>query len=341
MIASADPHATTARETFRAAVRSAVLAPSGHNAQPWLFRLRGTDALELYADRARALPVVDPRDRELTIGCGAALFHLRVALRAAGHAGEVALLPDPADPDLLARVRLGAPHVPTHADRALAAAMPRRRTNRMPFADRVLAPHVLALLLASARAEGAWLVPVETHERRAALAALVADADRWQDADPSFRRELAAWVRPHERAGGDGMPATALGVPGVLSRLAPFVLGAVDLGPALAMRDRARVERAPAIAVLATAGDGPRDWLVAGQALARTLLAACAAGVAASFLNQPMEVPALRTRVAALLRAAEEPSAPAADLVPQMVLRLGYGPEVPTTPRRPLDDVLR
>ena len=83
--ASASPSTRpTPREILRDAVRGAVRAPSSHNTQPWLFRLVGDDALELYADRTRALPVVDPRDRELTISCGAALFHVRAALRGPG-----------------------------------------------------------------------------------------------------------------------------------------------------------------------------------------------------------------------------------------------------------------
>jgi nitroreductase len=34
----------------------AVVAPSGHNTQPWRFRVTG-DGVELFADRTRALPV--------------------------------------------------------------------------------------------------------------------------------------------------------------------------------------------------------------------------------------------------------------------------------------------
>jgi hypothetical protein len=154
-------------------------------------------------------------------------------------------------------------------------------------------------------------------------------------------RELAAWMRPGDRTGGDGMPGWALRIPDALARLAPHVVAAADLGPALAARDRGRVERAPTMAVLATVGDGPRDWLVAGQALARVLLTACAAGVAASFMNQPLEVPALRERVTALLQAADDPSAPGDTAMPQLVLRFGYAPEGRPTPRRPVDDVLR
>jgi nitroreductase len=51
---------------LRAAVKYAVLAPSSHNTQPWLFRVAPGDS-ELYADRSRGLPVVDPRDRELVM----------------------------------------------------------------------------------------------------------------------------------------------------------------------------------------------------------------------------------------------------------------------------------
>src|ERR1044071_2504628 len=87
-------------------VRYAVLAPSTHNTQPWRFRIHG-NVVELYADFARALPVVDPQYRELIMSCGAALLHLRIAIRYFGHAYTVERLPDPDDPALLARVHLG------------------------------------------------------------------------------------------------------------------------------------------------------------------------------------------------------------------------------------------
>jgi hypothetical protein len=90
-------------EQLRFLLNYAVLAPSGHNTQPWHFRV-GRDYALLYADRTRALPVVDPHDRELTISCGAALHHLTTALVSFGLAATVELLPDASDTDLLARV---------------------------------------------------------------------------------------------------------------------------------------------------------------------------------------------------------------------------------------------
>src|SRR5450631_2175596 len=81
--------------------RYAALAPSSHNAQPWRFHVR-REWLELVADRQRSLPVSDPQDRELVIGCGAAQFHLCVAIEFFGRKPDLRPLPDVDDPDLLA-----------------------------------------------------------------------------------------------------------------------------------------------------------------------------------------------------------------------------------------------
>ena len=67
--------------------------PSRRNSQPWLFDV-WEEEVALYADKTRLLPALDPAGRELVISCGAALFHLRLAVRRAGYEDEVRLLPD-------------------------------------------------------------------------------------------------------------------------------------------------------------------------------------------------------------------------------------------------------
>src|SRR5262245_51774724 len=80
-----------------ALIEQAVRAPSSHNTQPWLFRVREA-AVEIHADLARALPVNDPHNRELYISCGAALFNLEVAAARAGVGTKTTPLPDPSNP---------------------------------------------------------------------------------------------------------------------------------------------------------------------------------------------------------------------------------------------------
>lgn len=97
------PEKGRVEEKLACLLNYAIMAPSGHNTQPWLFRITG-NTVELYADRTRALPVVDPGDRELTISCGAALFNLKTAIRHIGYLPSIEIFPAQENPDLLAKI---------------------------------------------------------------------------------------------------------------------------------------------------------------------------------------------------------------------------------------------
>jgi hypothetical protein len=83
--------------------------------------------------------------------------------------------------------------------------------------------------------------------------------------------------------------------------------------------------------VLGTDGDDPAAWLAAGQAMQRVLLEATLRGLSASFLNQALELEHFRRPFTQLARRG----------YPQLVLRFGYGPPAPATPRRAVAEVLR
>jgi nitroreductase len=307
---------------FEGLVGQAVLAPSSHNTQPWLFEQAG-EAIRLRADRTRALPVNDPDDRELTISCGCALMNLRVAAAAQGMGLAVTVPERPQDEDLLADM------VPAgEGDAALAALAPAiasRRTHRKRFADRPVPAQVTQAMAEAAQAEGAWLDVLTETGRREAAAALVAEGDAVQWADPSWRRELAAWMHPRVR--GDGLALPWLAVP-----VAKVVVRTFDMGNGVGAKDHELAEASPVLAVLGTAGDSRADWLSAGQALERVLLAATAQGLQASYLNQPVQVARLRPKLQHLCRPAG---------LPQTLLRLGYPDEaLPPSPRRELAEVV-
>ncbi|MEZ4448070.1 MAG: hypothetical protein R3B09_01240 [Nannocystaceae bacterium] len=109
--------------------------------------------------------------------------------------------------------------------------------------------------------------------------------------------------------------------------------GTVDAGERLAPAvDAAAIDAGtPRFVVLVTDGDGPRQWIQTGEALARILLRGRVDHVLASFFGQPIEVASLR---AELRRALDLPGAP------QLVLRLGHAGDARATPRRALDDLL-
>lgn len=294
-------------------------APSKHNAQPWRF-VAVDGAVELYADATRAMPASDPDDRELTIGCGAALRTYALAVRALGYEPLVDLLPDgPAGP--LARVSEGARRLPTHDETLLYAAVRGRRTNRGPLDATTLPPAVLQLLQRAAESEGALLQLVTAPGAQDALATLVEKARRAAALDAAYVAERAEW----QREGVDGLPpkaATRVAVP----------YGARFAHPAYARVVATHPDR-PLPAVIWTAADTQVHWLRAGMALQSVLLTATVHGVAAGFDNAPLEHLATRVAVRREIGYAG---------FPQVVLRLGAGlaDEVEPTPRRAVDDIL-
>lgn len=310
--------------TLRPLLQAAAGAPSTHNTQPWRFRVRGEDRIELWADRARSLPRHDPDGRELVISCGAALGTIEVAARGRGLLPAVSTWPEPEEPDLLAVVQLGAGPRPSEDEQDLAQALPARRTVRRPFLARPVVEGVLDDLAELAAACGLCFVLVDDLEREL-LAELVVEGDRLQFRDRAWRRELASWLQPRWR--GEGLPVPLTTV--LLSRL---VVANVDLGARTGRNDAELVLQAPALAVLTSAGDQPSDWLATGRCLQPMLLRAATYGVQAGFSNQPCQVPPLRSRLRTLVTAGSHP---------QLILRLGY-PATRGGParRRPLEEVV-
>ena len=318
-------------EKLAALLPFAILAPSSHNSQPWLFRIK-QDELELLADRRRRLPVVDPANRELIISCGAALGSIETALHNFGYQGDIDLLPDSAHPELLARIRLGEPRDPAPLDHAMFQALHTRRTYRLPFLSRVLEPELMAEMETIAEGYGVYFSIVQQDSQRMALAELIGEGDRQQMADPAFRQELAAWLHPSRTKSRDGMPGWAQGLGTAQSLVLPLVVRTFDTGQGRAAHDHELALGSPLLAVMGSYSDQATDWLQTGRALMHLLLRAEVEGVAASYLNQPVEVPQLRQQLGALIGITG---------FPQLILRMGYRlGEERHTPRRDVADAV-
>lgn len=318
---------------FAAVAEIAARAPSVHNTQPWRFRAAG-DVLEIRADRGRRLAAVDSAGREMLISCGAAVYGARLGIRWLGRRPELTLLPDPQQPDLVARLRLGPRRPVTAQDRALLAAVPHRHTRRGAFTGDPLPAGLLAGLQHDAIAEGAVLMLIQDAGALARLADLVAAASRWQRQDGLVRAELSRWARLPGSEARDGIPARAYPartpMPGGQAAGGRLAARDFDLGRGVGQVPAGGAPPA-ATAILLTSGDTPADWLRAGQALQRVLLHAASRWVFASLNTAPLESPALRSllRARLSLRGA-----------PQAVLQLGSARAAPATPRRPVSELL-
>ncbi|WP_040796569.1 Acg family FMN-binding oxidoreductase [Nocardia higoensis] len=311
--------------TIAAALALAGRAPSVHNIQPWRWR---TDrhAIQLFLDTERALPHTDPDLRDVVISCGAALHHLTVAFAAMGWATVVTRMPDPADPDHLASIRLVA-HRATGQDVEMSAMIPRRRTDRRHYTALPLPPGYLGLLSERAGALGAIVRLVDDRARDRLVAAARAAAER-HAGDPDYRWELALWSGRH--SSDDGVPARNTPAPRAIDDLPARRFVAPGLPDTATEADHADV------LVLGTPSDDRSARLRAGEALSSVLLTATNIGLATCPLTEPLEFEDQRDHIRrGVLNGAAHP---------QACLRVGWAPDtedpLPRTPRRAVTDLI-
>ncbi len=304
-------------------------APSVHNTQPWLWRLRD-GRLELVADYSRQLKHADPDGRDLLLSCGAVLHHLQVTAAAMGWPARVRRLPDPGQPAQVATVTFSPATRPAHGA-AVLRSVRARQTDRRRFTSWPVPSERLHSLAAAGAQWGAQVLPVGGESVRSRLRLLTARADHLQRQDPGYLSELESWVR----SGRDGLTpevlpsraSTAQQDDGLSRRFPSGTL--VDTAPAYQAA-------ADAMLLVCTRSDDPMSCIRAGEAMSAVWLRATEEQLAVVPLSQALEVEETRHEVMqSILGGLAHP---------QILLRTGWPPvgraELPPTPRRPLSEVL-
>jgi len=313
-------------ETVRSALSLALRAPSVHNSQPWLWRV-GDESLHLYVNSDLHLRHSDPDARDLTLSCGAALNHCAIAFAALGWQSKIRRFPNPADRNHLAAVELNR-YTATEVDIALAAAIPRRRTDRRRYSSWPVPLADLGLMGARAARAGVMLRRIDALDD---LKRVVADAAWRHAADSAYLTEVTTWSGRH--ASTAGVPARNIPNPesAAVSLARSFAGGTLAETP-----DGASPQDHAMVVALGTADDDDLSRLRAGEATSLVLLTATALGLVSCPITEPLEIPETRETV--------RTDVLGEDGFPQMLLRIGWAPvnadPLPSTPRRDLSEVV-
>lgn len=274
-------------------LENAILAPTGRNGQPWLWRVHPT-AIHLYCDDPDTL--TDYRHLGACAGLGAALENF--VLAAHHHDIEVIVepCPEPCKPGWIANLRLREtpsretePHILDELYRSIAT----RCTNRR----RATEPHPIdragldQLEAAVATVPGAHIRIHTQQSVIAELAGIFGKAGALQMLDPAFHRELMSEVRwtaheANERRDGIDLATLELGWSdwlGLHLCKSPAFRGILARcgGERMIARLFAEPIRASAaVALIWMDGSEPIDYLQGGRAMQRAWLRATELGLA-------------------------------------------------------------
>jgi len=178
-------------EQMQFLLRYAILAPSGHNTQPWSFHVT-PEGIQVFADTSRRLMIVDRNDRELLMSVGAAITNFCVAAAHFSFDTTVAYEARSIESLPVATILVRETCAPNVDLAARFPAIRRRHTNREPYDEQPLEPAVLQAIcdLVDANPATLRLILPQDKER---IAECVETAERALMARPAYRAELAGW----------------------------------------------------------------------------------------------------------------------------------------------------
>ena len=312
------------RPDFIYMMEQAVKAPSGHNTQPWLFRVQ-KDRIQILPDMSKSLPVVDPDNRELFISLGCATENLCIAAEAKGYAplpvfsgsGEITVLLSEAS---MIKETSG-----------LIEEISVRQTNRGIYSGEMIPSDQLSYLRNTPLEENISLHLWSKGEWEFdTLSSYIFAGNNRQMNDHLFKRELKSWMRfneNHVRATSDGLSYAVFGAPNLPRLISETIMGSVLKAGIQNRGDKKKLDSSSHLALFALRTNTLPEWFALGRSLQRFLLRATEKNIAFAFLNQPCEVRDLSGLLAKDLSFTNE--------IPALILRLGYAKrKMPYSPRK-------
>jgi len=315
-------------QLMRELVRYATLAPSSHNTQCWTFRLRD-QAIVIAPDLARRCPSVDPDDHHLHVSLGCATENLAHAALAAGLRAEATF--DPAGPGVIT--------VSLEATRASATplfrAISERQCTRGDYDGKPISNDELRLLERAGAGNGVRVMLLTERAAMETVLEYVVAATTAQMGDAAFVAELKTWIRfgtaEAERT-GDGLFSGTTDTPVMPRWLGSPLMGLFFTPKSENERYARQIRNSSGIAVFVSEANDKAHWIEVGRCYERFALQATALGLRNAFLNQPVEVGAIRPQFASALGLGSRR--------PDLVVRFGRGPAMPLSMRRPVEAVL-
>ncbi len=153
--------------------------------------------------------------------------------------------------------------------------------------------------------------------------------------DPAFVKELKTWIRFNGSDAvrtRDGLFSVTSGNPAIPTWLGELAFGWFFKPKGENDKYTRQIRSSAGLAVFIGQNADKAHWVDVGRCYERFALQATALGIRNAFLNQPVEVQALRPQFAAALELKDQR--------PDLVVRFGRGSKLPPSLRRPVAAVL-
>ncbi len=318
-------------EKLKFFLKFSVLAPSGHNTQPWKFSIHN-NTLKIYPDYFRRLPVVDPDDHALFISLGCALENLVITASHFGYSPKLDYFPPDEESDCL-RAEFRESYVKTDPD--LFDAIQVRQATRNNYNSEKIPNKDLQKLEQISRQENVQLKIFTDVKEIEPLIEFVKEGNIRQFNNSDFVKELSAWVRFNKNDAEkfkDGINSASMGMPSVPRWLGKLILRKFAKPENEAKKCEKQIRGSSGLLLFVAKSNEKTSWVDVGRSFERVALKATSLNIKHAHMNMPCEEFEVREKLKQHLGME--------DRYPLLLLRIGYSQPMPRSFRRPIEDVL-
>lgn len=311
-------------------IKFATKAPSGHNTQPWKFRIIG-DEIHITPDYSRELPIVDADHHELWISLGCALENLVIAGKNQGLKSDVYIASENNGKAFI-RVKFVATDE-TDKDE-LFKYIEARQSTRNTYNGDSLSVQVINDLKSSFNFPGIAMQLFSQDEIKV-LEPFIIESSNRQFANKQFITELVNWCRFSEkeaRGKGDGLWSASMGFPNVGSFIGTIALKYFISAKSEVKRWRKLIYSSSGFALFIADKNDIKHWVNLGRAFQRFGLTATRLNLSHAHVNMPCEETEVRKKMAERLNLSGK--------YPLLLIRFGYSNKMPYSFRRSVEEII-
>lgn len=307
--------------------RYAILAPSGHNSQPWLIipeqdylRIQINPDHHLSGDGSGLLSV----EPYISIGTFLEVFY--ITAKAFGHILQIKLN---ADTDDLATIRISSL---SEKNPALLEAVKTRVSNRSKYSTQLIDQNLLKYINSN-DFEGVSITTLVDKNDIEFIATKTAEALTYIMSEPKYREELSQWVRLNQTKKFDGMPGFTHGFGSAKSMISKFAIKhAPNQGPQ-AQKSADLIRSSGALLIVRISDERKQSFINAGRLYSSICVKANEKGISTSALGASVISPTTRDNVKKHFNIVDRPV---------YIIRLGISNnKAPHSPRWPLEKVIK
>ncbi len=312
-------------------INYAVKAPSGHNTQPWTFRIEG-NTIEIHPDLSRALPVVDTDNHALYISLGCAAENIVIAAAEQAKAASVNIIDDGRSPAYLS---ITVDEAGSAKPGDLFRYIEFRQCTKNKYEQRPVSDQEIGELKMAVSFTGIGLMMFTTPEEINRIRPFIIEGSNRQFKNRQFVNELVSWIRFSKREAThkrDGVWGASMGMPGTGRLLGSIVMKKLVGANSEAKRWHKMIDATAGLALFTAKENDTEHWVKMGRAFQRFGLTATKLNISHAHVNMPCEEPEVRYKMAEQLGLENRH--------PLLLIRFGYSEKMPYSFRRAVEDVI-